>query len=115
MNKIVVICLLLVAVTGFAQKKNVKAPVPEEKPLLWKEDLFGDLKFRSIGPAFMAGRIADIAIHPNDPNTWMVAVGSGGVWKTNNSGTTWTPVFENQKSYSVGCVTYDTQTPMLFG
>lgn len=111
MNKIVVICLLLVAVTGFAQKKNVKAPVPEEKPLLWKEDLFGDLKFRSIGPAFMAGRIADIAIHPNDPNTWMVAVGSGGVWKTNNSGTTWTPVFENQKSYSVGCVTYDTQNP----
>ena len=64
MNKIVVICLLLVAVTGFSQKKNVKAPVPEEKPLLWKEDLFGDLKFRSIGPAFMAGRIADIAIHP---------------------------------------------------
>ena len=50
----------------------------------------GGLKFRSIGPAFMSGRIADIAIDPTNENTWFVAVGSGGVWKTTNAGTTWT-------------------------
>ena len=55
---------------------------------LKSSDLTG-LKFRSVGPAFMSGRIADIAINPNNENEWYVAVGSGGVWKTVNSGTTW--------------------------
>lgn len=68
---------------------------------------FAGLKFRSIGPALTSGRIADIAIHPDNENVWYVAVGSGGVWKTVNSGTTWTPVFDGQNSYSIGCVTID--------
>lgn len=46
------------------------------------------LSWRGIGPAFTSGRIADIAIHPDDPQTWYVAVGSGGVWMTSNSGST---------------------------
>jgi len=65
------------------------------------------IKLRSIGPAFMSGRIADIAIHPSNNNIWYVAVGSGGVWKTVNSGTTWEPIFDDQSSYSIGCVTLD--------
>ncbi len=78
---------------------------------LWKDDNFSGLKMRSIGPAFMSGRIADIAIHPNDENTWYVAVGSGGVWKTTNSAATWTPIFDDQKSYSTGCITIDPSNP----
>lgn len=69
------------------------------------------LKFRSIGPAFMSGRIADIAIHPTKENTWFIAVGSGGVWRTNNAGITWKPVFDKQKVYSTGCVTIDARQP----
>lgn len=65
------------------------------------------LKLRNIGPAFTSGRIADIAIHPDDENLWYVAVGSGGVWKTKNAGTTWQPIFDDQSSYSTGCVTID--------
>ena len=65
------------------------------------------LKFRSIGPALMSGRIADIAIDQHHPNTWFVAAGSGNLWKTTNAGTTWTPIFENYGSYSIGCVTID--------
>lgn len=68
-------------------------------------------KFRSIGPAFMSGRISDIVIHPNDNNTWYVAVGSGGVWKTTNSGITWNPIFDSQKSYSIGCISIDPSNP----
>ncbi len=64
------------------------------------------LKMRSIGPALMGGRIADIAIHPERSSTWYVAVGSGGVWKTTNAGITWTPVFDSQPSYSIGDVTH---------
>ncbi|MFL2571192.1 MAG: glycosyl hydrolase [Parvicellaceae bacterium] len=64
-------------------------------------------KFRSLGPAFMSGRIADIAIDPKNQNTWYVAVGSGGVWKTTNAGTTWSPLTDNMPFYSTGCITID--------
>lgn len=71
------------------------------------EETFSGLKFRSLGPALTSGRIADIAIHPKNENIWYVAVGSGGVWKTENAGTTWTPIFDSQTSYSIGCITID--------
>ncbi|MBK8698799.1 MAG: glycosyl hydrolase [Saprospiraceae bacterium] len=102
--------LLLICNLSYAQTPKEKTPAEKEKPL-WSEELFSSLKFRSIGPAFMSGRIADVAVHPNDANTWIVAVGSGGVWKTTNRGTTWTPVFDDQPSYSTGCVTYDVSNP----
>jgi len=59
----------------------------------------------------MSGRIADIAIHPNDDNIWYVAVASGGVWKTNNAGITWKPLFDDQSVFSTGCVTIDPHSP----
>ena len=65
------------------------------------------LHWRGIGPAMMGGRIADIAIDPRDRSTWYLAVGSGGVWKSENAGTTWSPIFDAQPSYSIGCVTLD--------
>ncbi len=71
------------------------------------------LKLRAIGPAFMGGRIADIAVHPDRRSTWYVAVGSGGVWKTENAGTTWTPIFDGERSYSIGTVTLDPSNPQV--
>ena len=72
---------------------------------------FSGLKFRNIGPAFVSGRIADIAIDQTNENIWYVAVASGGVWKTVNNGTTWTPIFDDQTSYATGCVTIDPNNP----
>ena len=70
-------------------------------------DIYSELKFRNIGPALMSGRISDIIIHPDNQNIWYVAAGSGGVWKTENSGTTWNPIFDNERSYSIGCIALD--------
>jgi photosystem II stability/assembly factor-like uncharacterized protein len=72
---------------------------------------FAGMTWRNIGPALMSGRIADIVFHPEDPNTWYVAVGSGGVWKTVNAGTTWTPVFDKQASYSIGSLAINPSNP----
>ena len=61
----------------------------EQKKTSFIETALKGFSFRSIGPAFMSGRIADISIDPKNENTWYVAVGSGGAWKTTNAGTTW--------------------------
>ena len=75
--------------------------------------IYSGLKFRSIGPALMSGRISDIVIHPENENVWYVTAGSGGVWKTENSGTTWKSIFDGQKSYSIGCISLDPQNPNI--
>lgn len=68
-------------------------------------------KFRNLGPSFLSGRISDISIHPDNENIWYVTAGSGGVWKTINAGNTWTPIFDNQASYSIGYVEIDPSNP----
>lgn len=74
-------------------------------------DALRDLTLREVGPAVAGGRISDIEVDPRDPTRWYVAVGSGGVWKTENAGTTWTPVFDDQPSYSIGDVALDPTSP----
>ena len=69
------------------------------------------IPLREVGPAAVGGRIADIAVNPLDKSTWYVAVGSGGLWKTTNAGTTWAPVFDEQKSFSIGTVALDPSNP----
>jgi photosystem II stability/assembly factor-like uncharacterized protein len=68
---------------------------------------FSGLPFRSIGPALTSGRIADIAVDPRNEKTYYLAVASGGVFKTENAGTTWTPIFDDQPSYSIGAIAID--------
>ncbi|MCZ6819308.1 MAG: hypothetical protein O7G31_07430, partial [Calditrichaeota bacterium] len=88
MAKVTRFCLLvffvLLASNGLSADKKDDS--------LLSDKTFAGLKLRGIGPAFMSGRIADIAINPSDPSEWYVAVGSGGVWKTDNASTTWQPI-----------------------
>lgn len=90
------LAVILLSFSGLAQKDTA----------LDKVGLSG-LKFREVGPALTSGRIADIAVNPYDFNEYYVGVASGGLWKTNNHGVTFTPIFDGQSSYSIGCVTID--------
>jgi photosystem II stability/assembly factor-like uncharacterized protein len=78
-----------------------------------KKDVFAGLSLRGIGPAFMSGRVGDIAVDPVKRSTWYVVAASGGVWKTTNSGTTWAPIFDGYGSYSIGCVTVDPRNHLV--
>ncbi len=69
--------------------------------------MLSSFRWRSIGPAVASGRIADIAIDPTDRSVWYVAASSGNVWKTTNAGTTWTPIFDDYGSYSIGAIALD--------
>jgi photosystem II stability/assembly factor-like uncharacterized protein len=92
----------------FAQKaKDVeKKPQGPMSP-----ETFMGLKFRSIGPAFTSGRIADVAVNPRDHSEYYVGVAAGNVWKTNNSGVTWTPVFDKYGAWSIADVEIDPNNP----
>ena len=66
------------------------------------ESPFKDLAWRAVGPAFCGGRIQSLAVHPARPYTLYVGVGSGNVWKSDNNGLTWTPIFENESTFTIG-------------
>ena len=111
---LVVLCLLLIALhqSAFAQESTVQtaASSSEQTPPQSREDpnkspiekAFERLEWRSIGPANMGGRTADIEGVPGDPSIVYVATASGGLWKTTNGGVTWKPIFERQGTISIG-------------
>jgi photosystem II stability/assembly factor-like uncharacterized protein len=72
---------------------------------------FGALKFRSVGPAVISGRVVSVAVNPHNKNQYYAGVASGGVWRTDNDGTTWVPVFDHEGSYSIGTVVLDPKHP----
>jgi photosystem II stability/assembly factor-like uncharacterized protein len=83
---------------------------PAQELRLTSEDV-ENLELRSLGPALVSGRISDVAVDPRNRSVWYVGVSSGNVWKTENRGTTWTPIFDDYGSYSIGAVTVDSLHP----
>ncbi len=75
------------------------------------ERAFERLEWRSIGPAIMGGRTADVEGIPGNPNVVYVATASGGLWKTTNGGVTWKPIFERQGTISIGDVALAPSNP----
>ncbi|MBI5864760.1 MAG: glycosyl hydrolase [Planctomycetes bacterium] len=86
---------------------------PASQPAAAGAETFAGLKFRGIGPAFSGGRIIDIAVSPASSAEWYVAAASGGVWKTTNAGATFSPIFDSQGSYSIGCLAIDPRNPFI--
>jgi len=71
------------------------------------------LKWRSIGPASMGGRIVDLEVVEKDPVVFYVATASGGLFKTENAGTTFVPVFEREATVSIGDVAVSKSNPKV--
>ncbi|WP_291271170.1 hypothetical protein [Geothrix sp.] len=99
--------ILVAAPVLAAPKPAVKSEVAAAK-----ESPLAAMPFRNIGPAVTSGRVGDIAIDARKPDTWYVAAASGGVWKTLNGGTTWSPIFDKEGSFSIGCITIDPRDPL---
>lgn len=102
-------CLFLLATSSVEAQRKKKQASKEETPKSWELDasMVGMLNFRSIGPAAYSGRISDLAVNPENPSEYYVGVASGGLWKTENHGTTFKPIFDNQAVFSIGCLAMD--------
>jgi len=91
------ICVVAMTAVAFGQNGNDRLT----------PDTLRNLEFRSIGPSLTTGRLSDIAVDPKNSNVWYVAASAGNLWKTDNRGNTWTPIFETYGSYSLGAVVVD--------
>jgi len=98
---IFLIALIIFSSNAYSQKKKKDKKNPLD------ETSVSALKWRAVGPALTSGRVSDLAVNPNNPFEYYVAIASGGVWKTSNWGVDYKPIFDSQSSYSIGCVTID--------
>jgi len=100
--------LIFVSLTGAivtTQAQSRPSTIPDGAGIDIKA--FDRLEWRSIGPANMDGRVADIAGVPGNQSIVYVAAASGGLWKTINGGVTWKPIFERQGTISIGAIALD--------
>jgi len=93
--------LAMIVFCNFSLAQNKQKPTSDEKEKpkeLLTSSILNGLQFRSIGPAFTSGRIADFAVNPLNHKEYYVAVACGNVWKTENAGITYQPIFDNYGS-----------------
>ncbi|HYY41438.1 MAG TPA: hypothetical protein VE775_01825, partial [Pyrinomonadaceae bacterium] len=98
--------------TEAKKPEEVKKPEEPKKPEPMSAPTFAGLRLRSIGPAFTSGRVIGFAVDPKEHSRYYVASASGGVWKTENGGTTFRPIFDGEGSYSIGYITLDPKNPL---
>ncbi|WP_044401743.1 glycosyl hydrolase [Lacinutrix sp. Hel_I_90] len=79
-----------------------------------KHSLVKNIPFENIGPTVMSGRVVDLAVNPEDPTEFYVGYASGGVWYTENNGTTFVPILDNSQTQNVGDIAVDWKTRTIW-
>ena len=90
-----------------ATESEVVTKALKEKEALTKTSIIKNLSFTNIGPTVMSGRVADMAVNPEDPTEFYVGYASGGLWYTNNNGASFTPLLDNSPTQNVGDIAVD--------
>jgi photosystem II stability/assembly factor-like uncharacterized protein len=105
------VCLL--GARGLMAQGGAQQPVPPLPPPINQSDdpILKRFEWRSIGPAVMGGRIDDIAVDEGNPSTFYIGYATGGIWKTENNGTTFTPIFDEQPVTSIGDIAIAPSNP----
>ena len=80
---------------------------------LSQEKNFQSVIFQNIGPTIMSGRVVDLAVNNQNPSEFYAAYASGGLWYTNNNGTSFEPVMDNALTQNIGCVTVDWNSGLI--
>jgi photosystem II stability/assembly factor-like uncharacterized protein len=110
MKAVFQVILFLFSVSFFAQQATDAAFIQEallQKTTLANNSLVKNINFTNMGPTVMSGRVADVAVNPDNTTEFYVGYASGGLWYTNNNGTTFTPVLDNSPTQNVGDIAVD--------
>src|SRR5687767_15601702 len=119
---VIVIAVTLATVTVYSQNAATPqtppaaqgSPSPTPTPINWSTDpTLKRFVFRSIGPASMGGRIDDFAVPEQNPFVIYIAFATNGVWKSTNNGTTFTPIFDNYGTHSIGDIAIAPSDPNI--
>lgn len=104
MKRTLALAAFLLPALLFAQADSQAGP--------WQSFL-ANLSARNVGPTNMGGRCVDLAVYNKEPRIFYVATASGGLWKTENGGTTMNPVFDREGSVSLGAAAVSQRDPNL--
>jgi len=114
----IAILLFIFSDSILAQKKATSANSIinslKEKELLGNNSLVKNIAFTNIGPTIMSGRVVDIDVNPNNSTEFYVGYASGGLWYTNNNGTSFKPVFDNAPTQNIGDFAVDWKNGTLW-
>ena len=110
------VSLAALAISVMAVRPEAQAPAAAAAPPVINQSqdpLLRSFRFRSIGPASMGGRIDDVAVSESDPNIIYLGYAVGGVWKSENNGVTFEPVFDTYSVASVGDIAIHPRDPNI--
>jgi photosystem II stability/assembly factor-like uncharacterized protein len=118
MKKVLLFSFVLFTTVIFSQKETTSASSIQEavieKESLEKNSLVKNVGFTNIGPTVMSGRVVDVDVNPNNTAEFYVGYASGGLWHTNNNGTTFTPVLDNSPTQNIGDIAVDWKTGIIW-
>jgi photosystem II stability/assembly factor-like uncharacterized protein len=116
----VAVCFAASSSHTASAESAAQATSPQARLLAWEDHLrmereseFSDLEWRAVGPQQAGARVEAIAVPPGNHGTIYVGVGSGNLWKTTNNGTTWTPIFEHESTFTIGDVAVSQSDPNI--
>ena len=101
----------LFILSSFGQ--DLLTPLAQKREMGW-ESLVRNIRFENIGPTVMSGRVVDLDVNPDNPIEFYVAYASGGLWYTNNNGTSFSPVLDTSDTQNVGDIAVNWKTGTLW-
>ena len=110
-----IFCVCLISMTSNAMAQIKPSPTSAQvrmdgyksRAALETNSIIKHLPYKAIGPTIQSGRVTDIDVNPADPSIFFVAYASGGLWKTENNGTSFTPLFDNEMVMTIGDIAVD--------
>ena len=117
-NYKIIFLLLLASTMSFAQPQSSDSAklvdAYQQKEELTKSSRVKNIHFRNIGPTIMSGRVVALEVNPKDPTKFYVAYASGGVWYTDNNGTSFKSISEDWPTQNIGEITMDWKNKILW-
>ncbi|GAK92516.1 glycosyl hydrolase [Nonlabens ulvanivorans] len=112
MNKVLSFAIIFSSFIGFSQSP-IATPATqvqqglEQHQQMVQDSPFKNLKFKNVGPTIMSGRVVDVDVNPANPTEMLVAYASGGLWHSNNNGTSFTPIMDSAGTINLGDIAVD--------